>query len=356
MANTLTLAAAGSRKTQGIVDACKTNRDMRTLVLTYTTANQCEIKSRLAQVGHCPNVRVSGWFSFLIRDIVRPYVPFVFRNKRLTGFDFSGNSTRLPNTSAQRYFTPDGSVRKAHLAQLAAHIEEASGGVGVAILRRRFDRIFIDEVQDLNGYDLECLAILLDSGIDIEMVGDIRQAIMVTNPQEAKNRQYKFMAVWNWFKLQEQRGKLRIEYKSDSWRCSAAICQFADSLFEPIWGFPPTNSMQTELPEHHGLFLVRTVDVPTYIEKHRPMFLRDRVTSGSYPGLSLVNIGDSKGATSDHVLIHPTGPVTRLLRQGLTLESQQAAKLYVAVTRAKYSVAFVVDAPGSCLFPCWTPS
>lgn len=43
--NHLTLAVAGSRKTQGIVDACAAaDINERILVLTYTTANQEELK------------------------------------------------------------------------------------------------------------------------------------------------------------------------------------------------------------------------------------------------------------------------------------------------------------------------
>ena len=59
-----------------------------------------------------------------------------------------------------------------------------------------------------------------------------------------------------------------------------------------------------------------------------------------------MNYGESKGSTFDRVLIYPTEDIVDYLRTG-NLEYIQAfhtrAKLYVAVTRARYSVAFVLD-------------
>lgn len=58
-----------------------------------------------------------------------------------------------------------------------------------ALIRRLeclYDEILIDEVQDLSGYDWEIVLELLKSRIDVRMVGDVRQAVLSTNPRGRK--------------------------------------------------------------------------------------------------------------------------------------------------------------------------
>jgi hypothetical protein len=92
--NRLTLAVAGGRKTQSIVDSClDAPRSRQILVLTYTQNNQRELTSRLAP--HRPlqaHVEVQGWFSFLLGHWVRPYLPERFSGRRLHGLNFEGDS------------------------------------------------------------------------------------------------------------------------------------------------------------------------------------------------------------------------------------------------------------------------
>jgi DNA helicase-2/ATP-dependent DNA helicase PcrA len=197
--NHLILAVAGSRKTQGIVDDCvAADKAERILILTYTTANQIELRNRLATVaGDHPNVEVSGWFSFLLGHFVRPFLPFLYWGRRLRGFDFKSPPQTYSNVEDwSRYFNEHEEARKVHLPQLAARVEDLSVGAAVRRLERIYDRIFIDEVQDLCGYDLEILILLMASRLPVEMVGDIRQAILATNEREAKNKKFMFMRIW----------------------------------------------------------------------------------------------------------------------------------------------------------------
>lgn len=61
-----------------------------------------------------------------------------------------------------------------------------------------------------------------------------------------------------------------------------------------------------------------------------------------------MTFGESKGRTCDHVLIVPTEPVIKFLKKmanpfGNSSTAISKNKLYVAITRARYSVAFIVD-------------
>lgn len=55
-----------------------------------------------------------------------------------------------------------------------------------------------------------------------------------------------------------------------------------------------------------------------------------------------INIGLSKGKTYDRVLIIPTIPMIDFLTKG---KIDKNYKFYIAVTRARHSVAFLFDKP-----------
>jgi DNA helicase-2/ATP-dependent DNA helicase PcrA len=59
-----------------------------------------------------------------------------------------------------------------------------------------------------------------------------------------------------------------------------------------------------------------------------------------------MNFGEAKGLTFDRVLIFPHVPAAKWLRTGAIAHVQGSlSKMYVGVTRARYSVAFVHDGP-----------
>lgn len=354
----LTLAVAGSGKTQSIVSECAAApADERILVLTYTSANQDELAGRLAsEAGHVRRLEVTGWFAFLIAHFVKPYLPFAYPGKRIEGFDFeSPPQQRVGSSEWRRYFNSKSGARRVHLAQLAHRVNESAGGAPVRRLERVFDRIFIDEVQDLCGWDLEILRLLMDAGIAVEMVGDVRQAILATNAREQKNKQFMYMKIWSWFRAQEQAGRLEIAQVCDTRRCRPEIAALADSLFSAELGFETTVSLNDTATDHDGIFLVRSADVDDYVSAYSPLVLRRQANSGrELNHLNPMNIGLSKGLGRDHVLIRPTDQMARLLKSATPLEQQQAAYLYVAVTRARQSVAFILDDPGDSSLPYWT--
>lgn len=111
---------------------------------------------------------------------------------------------------------------------------------------------------------------------------------------------------------------------------------------------------------NNGLFIINENQVFNYIEKYNPTILRWDKTSDTF-GLEAKNFGTTKGQTFDRVLIFPTigfkkylsdGKLTKVKRkknkktQKITeeiIDSFHLAKYYVAITRAKHSVAFVYN-------------
>jgi DNA helicase-2/ATP-dependent DNA helicase PcrA len=66
-----------------------------------------------------------------------------------------------------------------------------------------------------------------------------------------------------------------------------------------------------------------------------------------------MNFGDSKGIGRERVLILPTSAIEAFMQDGKTLTESQAARFYVAVTRAEQSVAIVMPGAGRSALEVW---
>lgn len=357
MANYLTLAVAGSRKTQGIVDRCALlPLDRRALVLTYTQTNQAELRSRLAKdAGDHPGIAVMGWFSFLLREFARPFLPFMFGCERVRGFNFEGRPHRMAK-GRSRFLDSNGAVYACELGRLSHELVGASQGALLRRLECIYDEILIDEVQDLSGHDWEIVDVLLGSTVEVRMVGDIRQSVLSTNPRSAKNKRYAYAEAIEWFREREARGVLDVTENATTWRCHPKIAEFSDTIFDSSWEFPTTESMNETVTGHDGVFLLRHEHVDEYVARFHPRCLRDGANSGKSLDLNYINFGLAKGTTCKRVLVVPTSGITKFVQFGRRLDPIPAAKFYVAVTRAAQSVAIAVDKPGSSSLPYWEPA
>jgi DNA helicase II / ATP-dependent DNA helicase PcrA len=357
MGNQLTLAVAGSRKTQSVVEHCAAvPQERRILVLTYTQANQEELIDRLSRyAGDHHHIEVMGWFSFLLRHFAKPFLPFKFAGRRVHGFNFEGR----PNMKAKgtsRFLDSHGAVYACELGRLAHELVAESKGVLLRRLECIYDEILIDEVQDLSAHDWEIVDVLLRSKIEIRMVGDIRQAVLSTNPRSGKNAKYSYAGAIKWFREREAQGLLEIKESVTTWRCHGTVATFSDTIFDPSWKFPATVSKNENATGHDGVFLVASKDVPAYVRLFTPQCLRHSIAAGKTFELDYLNFRVAKGMTYERVLIVPTAPIAKFISSGKHLEASAASTFYVAITRAKQSVAIVIDAAGASMLPFWTSS
>ena len=91
------------------------------------------------------------------------------------------------------------------------------------------------------------------------------------------------------------------------------------------------------------MFVILSTDVAKYVETYRPQTLRLDVRTDCH-GFPAMNFGESKGLSFDRILIFPHKLGQRWLSTGaLTHVEKSASKMYVGVSRARYSVAFVHD-------------
>jgi DNA helicase-2/ATP-dependent DNA helicase PcrA len=341
--NEIIVAAAGSGKTTKIVERAIDADGERAALITYTRNNVREIESRFYEKNRAipGQAEVWPWYRMLLQELARPYRRRLYGSRIDTIAYPEGKS---PNYAGAKnipkfYFAEPGKVWADKLGRFVLECNKASDGAVIRRLEQRFDRIYIDEVQDLAGYDLDLVELLLKSRIKVTLVGDHRQATFRTN-NASKNSPYKGIKIIEKFKEWEAAGLATVKYLSETRRCHQAVATFADGFF-PLE--PGTKSLQEILTGHDGVFVIPPADVAQYVTTFTPQVLRlDRRTKCE--GHNALNFGESKGMTFDRVLIFPHKGGREWLKSGnFGHVEKSAAKLYVGVTRARHSVTFVYD-------------
>ena len=165
---------------------------------------------------------------------------------------------RLGPFERPQILVPDAEIRHCRV-----WLKPCAGRRGIRRFARIFDWLFIDESQDLSGYDLELVEYRLKSGSEITLVGDNRQATYTTN-DSGRNKKYARSNIVDKFKEWEGAKLCSIEYQTGSRRCVQEICDFAD-LFFP--GAQKTQSLNSILTGHDGIFAVEKRLVADYCAK-----------------------------------------------------------------------------------------
>lgn len=344
MANKLIIAAAGSGKTTFLIREALKVTDQMVLITTYTEANGAEIRKKIIEENKFipSNIVVQTWFSFLLQHGVRPYQGCLFKHaiKGMTFVDSQSARYVRQSDIGNFYFDAKHKIYSDKIAWFLINCNVKCSGLIVNRLARIYSYIFIDEVQDLSGYDLEFLKLLFASTINTVLVGDPRQGTYSTS-NIAKNKQFRNINIGKFF----DDPSLNI-VKDDSsfitnYRSISKICDLSNRLFPD---HPSAKSGNPTTTNHDGIFLVRECDIDYYLSTYTPMQLRISRSKTIENNMPIMNFGGSKGLSFERVLIYPTKPILVWLKNNTnTLEEKSRSQLYVAITRAKFSVAFAYD-------------
>jgi DNA helicase-2/ATP-dependent DNA helicase PcrA len=359
----LFVACAGAGKTTKIVKAAieLTNNGSKVLIITYTRSNQNELANKFAELGGLRKdlFVVKGWYSFILEDVVRPYQRCIFPN-RITSINFNssnphkngkfqlpGRSEKVENKyNSKHFFDSRNHAHTEFISKLACYvITESKVDIGKRI-SSIYKRVYLDETQDFAGWDFTLLKkIIKAKELELHAVGDFRQTIYHTssNPKKPSTNDDKLA---EYIKM-----GFTVNHLSDCWRSIEQICEFADTVHKGE-NYAPTVSKVNPPEEinHKGIFYLSKENIDAYVKLYKPMILRHGALSGKYLEQyeNLQTFGASKGQTTKHVLILPTEPILKFLKglanpfeKSSTATSQN--KLYVAITRARFSVAFIVD-------------
>lgn len=326
----LVLATAGAGKTAQIIDSLSETE--RNLVITYTNANQKNILSRIP-VALRENTKVMKLHSFFYQHLC---LPFLFKRMGLKGISLDRahrNTFRLKRSNPAFYMGRDRRVYIQRLSQLVIN------KVGVEKIQARmtqfFPHVFIDEVQDVGGYDFDLMEIILGSNVNTLCVGDFYQFTYSSNQDGAKNK-----SLMNDFDKYLNRFKkmgVDVDTKSlsKSWRCGESICEFVREELGINISSHQSFSSKVELVE----------------EKDRiaKIFNDDNIVKLFYQNSKKfdcfgMNWGDSKGEDrfSDVCIMLNKGTHNALKKGTLSqLNTLTRNKLYVALTRARKTVYLI---------------
>jgi len=339
--NKIIITSAGGGKTTSIVKKALNNEGKNILITTYTLENEDQINDCIIEhKGFLPkNITVLTWFSFLLRHGIRPYQNYIVPDTRIKSVDFDSTPPLKVKKEKHVYFVNKAeNIYRDRVSDFVCLCNEKSDGLIIRRLKTIFDHIYIDEMQDLSGWDLDLVELLLKSSISITLVGDPRQTTYrTTNAPKNKGKCGINMIKW----IHELQEKSICEFKEQvgCYRSNQEICNFADKLYPQL---SKTVSKFNVKTEHDGVFKISPKKVPDYLNKYNPVILRWNKKSNTM-GFSALNIGISKGRTYNRVLLFPTEPMKKYLRTKKLSLAGDLSKLYVAVTRARHSVAFVVD-------------
>ena len=374
--NKLLLAAAGSGKTTYILENVQKLRlersNKKIIIVTYTTENQESVRRKLIEKhGFIPDgVMVMGWFSFLLEFFIRPFkgtvIPKLYDRHVGLAFVANGSGTGKSNNGSFYSLYGKGDLERKFLNKTKDAIYSDKLSEFACLCCRENEKdftrrttnilkaVFIDEAQDLAGWDYEIIKILcrisLSSGCIL--CGDVRQRTYKTsNGQKYKNFDI-FQFVTS--KMKDEKYNIDIDERSLnlSHRCVEDICNFASSLTPQ---FPPMRPCSCEtccerrsVYDHRkGVFLIRKRHLASFIREYNPVTLIwDRRSMKHVKTEQYFTFGRSKGLEFDSVLIVPTKVLLNFLSSNDGEEGLSKIldpKCYVAFTRARFAVAIILE-------------
>ncbi len=354
MENKLIIAGAGTGKTKYLIDrALKIKENI--LITTFTINCKNEIIDKIIkQKGYVPkNINVQTWFSVLLKHGIKPYkralkiekVNGVYMAQGRSGIKFFGKRGPIywgEEDFDKFYFDANYNIYTDKLSKLVIRIDDNTNGKVINRLTSIYSNIFIDEVQDMAGYDLEFIKRLLKSKSNIILVGDPRQTVYKTH-YEQKYKKYSDGNIENFIKAECKNIECNIDNSTLNrcYRCHKEIISFVNNFYNE---YIPMESTEIETTEHQGVFIIKPYQIEEYINRYKPVqIIYDSRTTTSKNSRT-ITMGKSKGATYNRVLLYPTKGFKNYIINGKSnINIGTKNKLYVGMTRPINSLTFVIE-------------
>lgn len=368
--NRLLIAAAGAGKTTTIVREALLKHG-GVLIVTFTEVNRDEIIQKfIEEKGYIPtNVTILTWFSFLIQHGVKPYQGCYhpsFVDTKFSGLILctSGKEGKRPirikggenwvyikseEEPLQHYSSKDGRLYSDRLPKLVTRIGKNSHNRLYQRISALFPYIYVDEVQDLCGYDLDILKALFATNSEITLVGDPRQYVFSTH-RELKHSKYSNGRIRDFIVDHCSKGENQCSIDdlslNFSHRNSLDICYLSSLLYKGDYPeVQPCSCLECQSLRMNGEIKAISYTEAAKILLKEPQIVQlryDKRTSILSSQHRTINMGLSKGLTFDSVMIYPTKEMKAWLKDRFSsLKAITKAKLYIAITRARKDVYFV---------------
>lgn len=355
MNNKLIIAGAGTGKTTYLVNKALETSE-KVLITTFTINCKKEIENKIIKKkGYLPsNINIQTWFSMLLQHGIKPYK---------NSFDISkvNGIIMLPNKSGVKYyykgkpvywseeenfrkffFDSNNNIYTDKLSKLVIRIDDKTNGKVINRISSIYKKIFIDEVQDMAGYDLEFIKRLMNSETHIILVGDPRQTVYKTH-YEQKYKKYSDGNIEGFIKYECKNIECEVDNLTlnKCYRCHKDIISFVNDFYRE---YPAMEYCEIEEKEHQGIFFIKENQIEEYLNKYNPVQIVYSAKTKSSKLFKTVTMGKSKGATYDRVLLYPTNEFKKFIINGsANINNETKNKLYVGMTRPINSLTFVIN-------------
>ncbi|WLR41732.1 hypothetical protein LC087_12770 [Bacillus carboniphilus] len=316
-------AVAGSGKTSFIINQLSNDDNKRILIITYTTANQENLKRKvIGKFGHIPNnIFIFGYFEFLLKFIVKPLCPYTVRDICFEN----------PHFRDRNPFTKD--KKMIYSNKVAKYILEY-----LPDFKKRmdtyFDEVYIDEMQDLGSDDFLWMLSLANLQIPVTLVGDFFQATFSSSRRG--NHLSNLYSNLNLYQRKIQESGFHFDGTTlvYSHRCTPTVCNFVKDKV----GI----SIESANASHSEIGLTSDqVEMINILENKRIKKLfyqnakRFKVNSENW--------GNSKGSSYEHVCVVLNETTYKLFEKNklIDLAAITKSKFYVACTRTKGDLHFI---------------
>ena len=343
--NIVIMAAAGAGKTHDIckevIENAKTT-NKKILITTYTNKGIESIEKEYKKQNNGvidKNVVILSWFQFLLRELVKPYQSSILNKINIiNSIDFNhqyGYINFNPRETSKHYML-NNNILSNTVSEFAIDSNIKSNNKVMQRLEEIYSHIYIDEIQDLAGEDIEILNLFFNSKIQIQCVGDVKQSTYTTYNAK-KNKKITGIHLIDFFKELERKGIITLVFNNKTRRFGREICEFSNSICNDKNNRIESDKIYKE--ENQGVYLLDKKDFENYFKIYKPTILKfNAKTKIDYDSL---NFGQCKGMTFDRVAIFPNNKYKEFLKNGTSLDSP--CKYYVSATRARYSIVFVVE-------------
>lgn len=352
MNNKLLIACAGAGKTSHLINEALKLNNKKILITTFTDENTENIKNKIIKInGAIPsNITIQPWFSFLIEHGIKPFQGTLIKEEIKGLLLVSGKSGLKYITKDKRpvyyaesdiknhYFSPKMEIFSDKIAKFAIKCNYINQGAVLSRLKTLYNYIFIDEIQDMAGYDFQFIEELMLSGINLLMVGDPRQSTFTTH-YDSKYKKYSGFQMKDFFYDNcEQLCMIDEKSLNISHRCNEDIIQIANLIYPDLL---PSKTDFNQVGILNGVYFVLENDVEKLFKYLNPTIIRYNIkyyngSKNSY------NIGKSKGLEFDYTLLYLTSDMIKWFLNPILLKDKTKSDLYIALTRAKFACIIVV--------------
>lgn len=370
------IASAGAGKTTWLIESLLARRNVisnhkKIAIVTFTIKNQEVIRNKIIKKhGFIPsNIYVLGWFEFLLKYIINPYkgdiIPFLYMKhigvqlvNSPSGIIKIGGKYKYKYKKSdivRKYLTRDKTrIYSDKLSEFAFECISCNKENFYNRINSIFDSIYFDESQDFVGFDYEIIKTLIKKcSIRCIIAADPRQHTFSTHISEKYGKYSGKIDVFldkNVNTAKKEYIKIDNSFLAKSHRCIKEICELSSKL-TPL--YPPTVfcecekcvSRRNEYKGSIGCFLIKKQDVDNYVKLNNPIALTWNKTIKIHNGIkSRINFGESKGWECSSSIIYCTNTMQNWLKDpNYKLPDESRSKLYVAITRARFITALVVD-------------